>query len=74
MENTTPTEHIGFFEEKPGQKSSQRLVFIVGAFYAMIMGAWVFYATNDYTGLIATVTSLAAVFIGGKLIQKAQEK
>jgi hypothetical protein len=73
MENSDNVS-IGFFEEKPGQKSSQRLVFIIGTFYSMIMGAWVFYATHDYTGLIATVTSLAAVFIGGKLIQKTQEK
>lgn len=64
---------IGFFEEAPGQKSSNRLIFICGSFYSMLMGAWVFQTTHDYTALIATVTALAGVFIGGKLIQKTME-
>jgi hypothetical protein len=64
---------IGFFEEAPGQRSSNRLIFIVGSFYAMAMGAWVFATTADYLALIATVTGIASIFIGGKLIQKSQE-
>ncbi len=64
---------VGFFEESEGHKSSNRLIFIVGSFYAMFMGAWVFAVTHDFAALIATVPALAAVFMGGKLIQKRME-
>lgn len=64
---------IKFFEETPGVMSSQRLIFIVGSFYAMLMGAWVYHQSNDYTAVIAVVGSLSATFGVQKLVQKYME-
>ena len=64
---------MSFFEESPGSLSSNRLIFIVGSFYSMLMGAWIFYETKDFASSLAFVTSVSGVYAGSKLIQKNTE-
>lgn len=64
---------IQFFQEENGQLSGQRLIFIIGSIYAMLMGAWVFYSTHDYMGVAMLVGVLSATFGTQKLVQKSQE-
>jgi hypothetical protein len=69
MENTT-----GFFEESPGNRSANRLIFIIGMVWLMLMCSALLVAK------IATVTettlmfgTISGILYGGKLIQKVQE-
>ena len=62
-----------FFCEGDGTPSSQRLVYIVGSFFAMFMGAWSFHASHEVTGSISVVVTLSATFGLQKLYQKGQE-
>ena len=64
---------LEFFQDN-GTMSSTRVMFVIGTFYAMAVGAWVFQITKDYTALCITVTTISSIFLGGKLIQKPMEK
>lgn len=64
---------IGFFEETPGSKSMNRLITFVWSMFAVLMAAWVFLATKDYSATIAVFTSISAIAAGTKLIQKNME-
>lgn len=66
---------LEFFEEAPGQLSSQRLIFIIGSLYAMWMGGYVLIKTGgvDWVGAMTVIASLFGTFAAGKLIQKSME-
>jgi hypothetical protein len=63
-----------FFCESDGTPSSQRLIFIIGSIFTMIMGVWTFTVTSNYTSVIAIVVSLSGVYGTQKIIQKTLEK
>jgi hypothetical protein len=63
----------GFFTEENGTASSQRLIYVIGSFYAMIMGAVVYAVSKDYVATITVVTTISGTFGAGKLIQKGME-
>jgi hypothetical protein len=66
---------VGFLEEKPGVKSSNRLIFIVGVIWSMVVSTVMLLVFKWTAGeFIAVFTSTSAVFFGGKLIQKPMEK
>lgn len=65
---------ISFFKEDNGQMSTQRVVFVTGSFFAMILGTIVWFMTKDWMAATGTVGGIAGVFGGGKLIQKAVEQ
>lgn len=65
---------VGYTEERPGVKSSIRLVFLSGMIWAMIftsVGAFVF--KWSYGEIIAVFTGISAPFIGIKIGQKPME-
>jgi hypothetical protein len=66
---------VGFFEERAGVYSSQRLIFIVGNFYAMLLGAFVLYKSDgaDWAGAMTIVITISGTFGLQKLSQKRTE-
>lgn len=64
---------LQFFKEENGQFSSNRLIYIGGCAYAMVMGVMVFVVTKDWLATTMTVSSLVTTFSAVKLIQKSQE-
>lgn len=65
---------IGFFEEAPGQKSSLRLVFIFGSFWAMVLVSYLAYKGVAWEGLLSVFTGMMATLGGIKMVQKNMEK
>lgn len=66
---------VGFFEERAGVRSSQRLVFIAGQFCAMAMGWFVLYRSDgkDWAGALALLIGLSGTYGIQKLSQKRTE-
>ena len=73
---------VGFFEEQSGVRSSNRLIFVIGMLWLMVLTTVIIVVTmlnnkENIIGVIAatgTIFSLiAAVFYGGKVLQKGQE-
>ena len=65
---------ISFFKEDNGQMSTQRLIFVIGSLFAMILGSIVWFMTKDWMAATGTVAGIAAVFGGGNVIQKSLEQ
>jgi len=65
---------ISFFREDNGQMSTQRLVFVFGSLFAMILGTVVWFSTKEWMAATGTVSGISAVFGGGKIIQKSLEQ
>lgn len=65
---------ISFFREDNGQMSTQRLIFVIGSLFAMVIGTVVWFMTKDWMATTGTVSGIAAVFGGGKVIQKSLEQ
>lgn len=65
---------LSFLREDNGQLSTQRLVFVIGSIFAMILGTIVWFMTKDWMASTGTVGGIAAVFGGGKVIQKSLEQ
>jgi len=69
----------GFFEEAPGVKSSQRLVFVVGMLWAMALTTFLVYLKGFKKldigladiGIFAGI--IFGIFTTGKLLQKRDE-
>lgn len=57
---------IGFFESEAGVKSSTRLVFIVGAFWAIGMGTFFAFHAIPPMQIAGFVASIVGVFGGVK--------
>lgn len=66
---------VGYTEEKPGVKSANRLIFVIGLFWLMILVTvgvlWLKWSPTD---AIAVFSALGGVLYGGKLIQKPMER
>lgn len=58
-------EKTGYTEEKPGVKSSTRLIFIVGTLYALTIGAYMVYTKAGGPIEIATAVSMLIAALGG---------
>lgn len=65
---------LEIFQEDNGRYSSQRFIYVVGSLYAMILGGVVFGIGKDYVATLTVVTTIAATFGAGKLIQKSIEE
>ena len=78
---------VGFFESKPGEMSSTRLILILGALVAFILSATAFgfglyFMLTGGADLIGALASLVGVTVGPiftfigtlKLVQNSQEK
>jgi Na+/melibiose symporter-like transporter len=64
---------IDIFKEENGTWSSQRVIYVLGSVYSMVMGAVVYGVSKDYAALLVVVTSISATFGAQKLIQKGIE-
>ena len=64
---------IKFWEEDVNVQSATRLVFIVGAFYAMGMGYLVWEAKQDYVATLAMFSGIFTLVGALKLVQKPME-
>jgi hypothetical protein len=66
---------IGFFEEKPGVKSSQRLIYITGQLSAIAMGWFILLISNgeNWVGAMTIIISLSGIYGLQKLSQKRTE-
>ena len=64
---------IKFWEEDVNVQSATRLVFIIGAFYAMGMGYLVWIATLDYVATLALFSGIFSLVGALKLVQKPME-
>lgn len=64
---------LDFFREDNGSYSTQRLIYVAGSIFAMILGTIVWFMTKDWMAATGTVGGIAAVFGGGKVIQKGLE-
>lgn len=64
---------IKFWEEKEGEQSATRLVFLGMTVYAMAMGAIVWFQTQDWVAVMTLVGSLFSLGAGAKLFQKPME-
>lgn len=66
---------VGLIEEAPGVKSSNRLIFLVGMFYSMVIPVLLTIVFKWSAGeFIAVFASLSGVFVGLKLGQKPMEQ
>ena len=64
----------GFFEEGPENKSSNRLIFIVGSSWVMCLVSFLAYkGGTDWAGLLAVFSGMIGTLGGLKLGQKAME-
>lgn len=63
----------GFFEESPGIKSSNRLIFVIGSMWNMLLCSYLAYRSIDPLVILSTYSGIQAVLIGLKLGQKAME-
>lgn len=70
----TTKRKIGFFEEAEGVRSGNRLVFIFGSFFVMLLTT--FFAIKDFSPIetlaffTGAMTSLAALKVSQKYIEK----
>ena len=65
---------IGFFEEEEGVKSSTRLIFIIGSFWAMLLCSYLAWRGVEWPGILALFSGLAGTLGGIKLGQTSMEK
>ena len=65
---------IGFFEESEGVRSSTRLVFVIGSFWAMILCSYLaIFCGLAWTGILALFSGLVGTLGGIKLGQSGIE-
>lgn len=64
---------IGFFEEGPEQKSSNRLIFVVGSFWVMALTSYLAIKGVEWVGLLSMFTGMIATLGGIKVAQKTME-
>jgi hypothetical protein len=67
------SEKVGFFEEKPGVKSSMRLMSFLSLLAAMGMGVLTLYSEGSADGLMITFGFLLGAF-APKTVQKFAEQ
>ena len=60
------SQKIGFFEEMPGVRSSTRLIFVFGCFWALFVGTFFAYKGIPPIEIGGFIASVVAVFGGVK--------
>jgi hypothetical protein len=65
---------IGFFQEKAGENSATRLIFVIGSIWAMGMSVYFAVHGTDPAVILAFFAGTEGSMAGLKLGQKAMEK
>jgi len=64
---------IGFLEVAEGEKSSARLIFVIGSFWNMLLCSFLAYTETEPATVIAVFSAIEGVLLGIKLGQKQME-
>ena len=67
--------NFGFFKDEKGNKSANRLIFIIGMFWLMGITSVVLLKTSspDVISITTMFVTISSILYGGKLVQKHQE-
>jgi hypothetical protein len=67
-------EKVGFLQEKPGVSSINRMIFMAGSFWNMLLCSWFAIKNVDPALVLAVYSGVQGTLIGLKLGQKSMEK